>query len=226
MAAEMSADDADLDMLVPIALPVGAAGLMLGLAEVNEAWDRGVVRFLERTGVPKPRLVLAAGTVAASLGAFALGRLMPTPEPQEQDPRLEAVPSEIRNLVLGMLNGTEGHSSEVLRSQLNQAEVRIWPSEEYPSWVAVDFAVSDDVPLAVPHSFTFPVKAQFRGRNGHLLQALLLIEDGVLDAIVLDTAPGDDSEDDGWPSEHFERWPDLDEVTLVLDSATRSSPSR
>lgn len=222
MAMEMNAEDTDVAALAPLALPVGAAGLVFSLSELSEAWDRRIIEILAGAGVSRPRLLLAAGTTAVSLAAFALSRRFPSPVEPDGDelPQLEPLPTDVRDLVLGMLATTDGYGSDVLRAQLNSTQVKTWPDDDWGAW-STDFAVMDDSPLAVPHTFTFPVKAQFTSTNGQRLQAMLLVEDGLLDSLVLDTVSDDGWEQEPGLAEPLERWPSLDEVTFVKDSADR-----
>jgi hypothetical protein len=177
------------DPVARAGLPVGAAGLMLGMAEVNELWDRRLHRYLHRRGVRQPRLLVAAAAAAFSLTAFAVGRGAEVgPELEVEKPTLQGVPDEIRELVLGMLRDEENYSSRELQAQLDGAQARVWPAELGFASV-IELTVTDDVPLAVPHTFTFPVKARLTGHRGEPLQVLLNVEDGLLSTLVLDRVP-------------------------------------
>lgn len=219
VALEVRADEsyAAAHPSAQVLLPLGAAGLMIGFARQSEAWDQRVLRFLQGAGLPRPRLVIALATFAFSLASQQLGRaLEPIRLAEGETPVLQPLPDDVRSLVLGMLGATTGYDAEVLRDQLETAQVNVWPSDSGFSSL-VDFAVDDDVRLAVPHRFTFPVKAHFRTRRGHPVQAVLLVEDGVLDALVLDDVP-DSAAEGELAVDDVDRWPTVDEVMFVLDT--------
>lgn len=227
------------DPLGRAGLPVGAAGLMLGMAEVNELGDRSLHGYLRRHGVRRPRLLMAGCAAAFSLAAFAVGRGAGAgPELEEETPALQVVPDDIRGLVLRMLQDEESYSSRELQAQLDGAQARVWPAELGFASV-IELTVADDVSLAVPHTFTFPVKARLTGDHGEPLQVTLNVEDGLLSTLVLDRLPDAEGEEssgghgvsgDGLDGEDGEeepvdlteqRWPRAEEITLVHDSHQR-----
>jgi hypothetical protein len=224
VAIELNAEDDDLvlDPTSRVVITVGAAGLILALAEVSENWDARLYRYLSERGVSAPRVLMAAAAAAFSLASFELGRLVPRPRSFDggEDQVLRPVPAEVRALVLGMLDATEGFGANELRAQLETAQVEA-PTAGFSS--VVDFVVPTEAQRAVPHDFTFPVKAHFRTDRGEEVRALLVVQDGLLDTLFLDSVAGE-----GDPEEDFlvdlddaGRWPALHEVTFVLDSANR-----
>ena len=223
VAIELNAEDDDLvlDPTSRVAITVGAAGVILALAEVSERWDAQLHRYLRERGVPAPRLLMAAGAAAFSLASFELGRLVPRPRSAGagEDLVLQPVPAEVRDLVLGMLAATEGHGAGELRAQLQTARVEGPASGGFSS--VVEFVVPQDAPLAVPHDFTFPVKAHFRTEGGEEVRTLLIVQDGLLNALVLDPVTEAGDPEDEVELDDVQRWPTLPEVTFVLDSATR-----
>jgi hypothetical protein len=226
VAIELNADDDDLflDPTSRVAITVGAAGLILAMAEVSEHWDARLFRYLSERGVPAPRVLMAAGAAAFSLATFELGRLVPRPRAADlgEDLVLRPVPAEVRALVLGMLDAAEGFGADELRAQLESAQVEA-PTAGFTS--VVEFVVPEDAPRAVPHDFTFPVKAHFRTDGGEEVRALLVVQDGWLSVLILDSVTGEgDLEEDGLVDlddvDDAGRWPALHEVTFVRDSAT------
>lgn len=226
VALEVAADESFVPAhpWAKVALPVATSGLMLGFAHQSEAWDQKVSGWLRRTGVPRPRLAIAAGTFAFSFGSQLLGRTLETVRfpLAGEPPELQPVPAEVRDLVLGMLAATTQYDADVLRTQLDTARVNVWPGESGFSSL-VDFAVGDDVRLAVPHRFTFPVKAHFTNRRGQPVQASLLVEEGLLDALVLDDAPDSTGLwiDGSLAVDQVDHWPAVADVMFVLDTPER-----
>jgi hypothetical protein len=225
VAIELNADDDDLflDPTSRVAITVGAAGLILGMAEVSEHWDARMYGYLAQRGVSRPRLLMAAGATAFSLASFALGRLVTRPQPAGRwdDLVLQPVPAEVRALVLGLLDATDGYGADQLRAQLETAQVEASAAGDFSS--VVEFVVPDGAQRAIPHDFTFPVKAHFRTDSGEEVRALLIVQDGKLDALVLDSvADNGDFENEDGPVDLDDagRWPALHEVTFVLDSTT------
>lgn len=170
-----------------VALTIGAVGLVYGAAELGEAVDRVLQRRLVRAGVRRPRLAMALGGVGLSL-------LMSLVERRSQDeagedapagPTLRPLPEPVHELVSAILAHTEDHDSLRLRAQLVRASEEVWGEpEEAPRFVTI--AVPDDVPLAVPHTFTFPVSARFTTRRGVPCTVEVLVTGGRLSAVVVD----------------------------------------
>lgn len=188
-------DDAALDLPARVAFTVGAVGLVYGAAELGEAVDRAMQGRLVRMGVRRPRLAMALAGVATSLAVSLLERRGETTSAADDDvpegPVLRPLPEHVRELVDAILAHTEDHDSLRLRAQLARASEEVWGEpEDAPRMVEI--AVPDDVPLAVPHSFTFPVSARFLSARGVPCAVQVLVSGGRLAAVVVDV------DDDAW----------------------------
>lgn len=215
------------------ALVAGAVAVTYALAEVGEAVDAAAVRGLARRGVRRPRLVAAAGSVALALGLTVLDRRTRTLSTDAaDDDAVEIVerplPEQVREIISAILERTEDHDSLRLRAQLLVASEEVWGEDEFARMV--ELTVPDDVPLAVPHTFTFPVSAHFRSRRGVPCLLQLLVVDGHLATLVMDVHSAEwdeiaDEWDDGGgdpdPLADIVEWPRLEELTFVTESAGR-----
>ncbi|WP_152190504.1 hypothetical protein [Georgenia satyanarayanai] len=180
--------DATLDLPSRVAFTAGAVGLVYGAAELGETMDRALQRRLVRAGVRRPRLAMALAGVGLSLAMSLLERRgagTGAVEEAPEGPTLRPLPQPVHELVSAILAHTEDHDSLRLRAQLARASEEVWGEpEEAPRLVAI--AVPDDVPLAVPHTFTFPVSARFTTPRGVPCTAEVLVSEGRLFAVVVD----------------------------------------
>ncbi|WP_324650933.1 hypothetical protein [Georgenia sp. H159] len=184
--------DARSDVTGRVAFTVGAAGLMYGLAELGEAMDGAVHRRLVRSGVRRPRVAMALAGVGLALAMSVLERREDDGEVHDHldEPVLGELPVPVRALIGAILEQTEDHDSLRLRAQLAVAGEARWGEE--PDSHVVDLVVPDDVPLAVPHAFTFPVSARFVSARGVPCTARLIVADGRLSVLVVDV------DDEAW----------------------------
>lgn len=188
-------EDTALDLPSRVAFTAGAVGLVYGAAELGEAMDRALQRRLSGMGVRRPRLAMALAGVATSLAVSLLERrgdhTATVDDDAPEGPVLRPLPEHVRELVGAILAHTEDHDSLRLRAQLARASEEVWGEpEDAPRMV--ELAVPDDVPLAVPHSFTFPVSARFTSARGVPCAARVLVSGGRLAAVVVDL------DDDAW----------------------------
>lgn len=207
----------------------GVVGASFGLSELGERADRGLVDALRRRGVRRPRLALAVASAAVAAVAFRVGRTVggePAADDSGDWPRIATVDPAVRTLVDGMLAATDGHGSAELRTLWATARLEIWSEEDaeregaFSRWL--EFATDEDLPRAVPHDATFPVRARFVSGAGVPVEAFLLVLGGRPRSLVIDVVP-DTPElaafDDGDPLDDVTAWPARDAVTFVLDTA-------
>ncbi|PYG02025.1 hypothetical protein SAMN05216184_101490 [Georgenia satyanarayanai] len=189
-------EDPDLAAELPtrVAFTVGAAGLVYGAAELGETLDRALQRRLVRMGLRRPRLVMALTGVGVSLAMSLLERReadVTADDDAPEGPTLRPLPEHVRELVDAILAHTEDHDSLRLRAQLARASEEVWGEPEGAPRM-VELAVPQDVPLAVPRSFTFPVSARFSSARGVPCTVQILVSGGRLAAAVVDV------DDEAW----------------------------
>lgn len=215
------------------AMVAGAVAVTCAFAEVGEAIDAAAVRGLARRGVRRPRLVAAAGSVALALGLTVLDRRTRSlGAPEEADDAVDVVerplPERVREIIAAILERTEDHDSLRLRAQLRVASEQVWEADEFSR--LVELSVPDDVPLAVPRTFTFPVSARFRTRRGVPCIIELLVAQGHIASLLIDVDPDewdeiadewDDAGGDPDPLADIGEWPLLEELTFVTETAGR-----
>ncbi|MBD8061176.1 hypothetical protein [Oceanitalea stevensii] len=186
--------DSALDLPSRAAFTAGAVGLVYGAAELGEAMDRALQRRLVRMGVRRPRLAMALAGVGASLAVSFLERRAEATDEEDDAPEgpvLRPLPEPVRELVGAILAHTEDYDSLRLRAQLAGAREEVWGEpEDAPQMV--ELSVPEGAPLAVPHSFTFPVSARFTSARGVPCAARVLVSGGRLAAVVVDL------DDDAW----------------------------
>jgi hypothetical protein len=203
---------------------VGVAGTVLGLSEASEKLDARIVSGIERAGVRRPRLALAAVSTALSIAAFRSGTVSDgtVSDVTVDGPVYFDIAPEISALVDGMLALTTNHSSAALQAQWATAREEHWAETEpgeFGRWL--EFSVDESTPRAVPHTFTFPVKARFLAPSGIPAEASLLISDGRLRSLLVDVVQGADGLedfDDGDPLDGLDAWPAVADVTFVIDT--------
>ncbi len=191
-----SSEEHEVGLSLPsrVAFTVGAVGLVYGAAELGEAMDGALQRRIVRAGVRRPRLVMALAGVGLSLAMSLLERRDADTDPDDdapEGPTLRPLAEPVRELVEAILAHTEDHDSLRLRAQLVRASEEVW-GEPDDAPRLVELAVPDDVPLAVPHSFTFPVSARFVSARGVPCAAQVLVSGGRLAAVVVDV------DDEAW----------------------------
>jgi hypothetical protein len=211
---------------VRVALAAGATGAMFGSMGLWERWDSALHRWLVARGVSHPRLVIAAGTTATSLVSALLESRasqrdqadeVTEPSQTDPDPRLRA-------LLAAILAETDDFSAPVLRQQLALARAEVWERDEgsddsLPAFVGLAVAGAHDVARAVPHSFVFPVRAEFE-HHGTTFGVAIDVQDGRLSSVTLEPAERsetvDDSAEDAWPA----TWPTVDQVVFRHEAST------
>lgn len=217
-----------------VATTAGAIAVTFAFAEVGEALDAVAVRALSRRGVTRPRLAVAAGAVALALGLSVLDRSVAQQRADADAdgtvdvPVLRPLPEPVRAIIAAILDQTEDHDSRRLRAQLGAAREESW-SEVEEFVPMIELAVPEDVPLAVPHTFTFPVSAHFRSTRGVPCAVQLLVAGGRLSALVIDVyGPAWDEMADDWDDEgdadplvDVTAWPALGELAFVTESPGR-----
>jgi len=208
---------------VRVALAAGATGVIFGTMGLWERWDTALHRWLVARGVRHPRLVIAAGATATSLlSAFLEERV--SQRDDQTEPLLTDPDRRLRTLVAAILAETDDFSAPVLRQQLTLARAEVWepdegPDESLPAFVGLTVAGAHDVARAVPHSFVFPVRAEFE-HNGTTFEVCIDVQDGRLSGVTLApaerSATVDDSGDETWPT----MWPAVDAVAFHHDAST------
>lgn len=209
------------------ALTTGAVGLVYGAAELGETLDGALQRRLVRSGVRRPRLVMALTGAGLALALAVLERRTAPPADEEElapDPVNRPVRQQVRELAEAILGQTEDHESLRLRAQLAAATEVYWGESE--DALSVEIVVPDDVSRVVPREFTFPVRAHFTSPSGVPCTVRLYITDGRLSAVGVDVSETWDPAAAGWdPIEDplaDASMPRLDQVTLVAEGFGRS----
>lgn len=215
-----------------VAFTAAVVGLVYGAAELGEVLDAATVRGLRRIGVRRPRVVMALATVGVGLATAVVDYRTARDAPPLDDaagPVHREVTAGVRDLAAAILGHTEEYDSLRLRAQLAVASEEVWEDDDgIPSRV-VGFSTPDDVPLAVPHTFTFPVSARFVSPRGVPCVVRLGVEGGRLGWLVIDVddelwAPiADDWDAGGGDPDPLAdvAWPAVDDVALVAERSGR-----
>ncbi|MEX3566266.1 hypothetical protein VVR48_08455, partial [Micrococcus endophyticus] len=206
----------------------------------NRRVDAWLVRRLEAVGVARPRWAVAGLTAAAVLAGnaadraalreaaeTALARVEPAAGGPDGELALTDVPVAAQTLLEAMLDAAPAGRAalpggDALRAQLPHVRAAD-PGEgvTFTDWLPLVVAEDAPVERAVPHDFTWPVRARFEHR-GEEFELTLRVVDGELGALALD--PVDESRDESWEARAtLERWPSVDEVRLVVDGAAHPS---
>jgi hypothetical protein len=216
--------------IVPAATAISAAvaamGSVLALSEATEALDARMQRALVRAGSRRPRLVLAGLASVLSLSVYAADRIAARrgePDEVEEGLVLRPIAPELRSLIDGMLGHTERYAAAALRAQLETVQQQFWsgPQDDIAFVSVAEFTVDETLPRAVPHEFTFPVKARFTTPRGVPVEVALVISGGRLASLVMDVDLSDprlDEIDDGDPLQGITEWPSRDDVRYVEDT--------
>lgn len=202
---------------------VGATGAALGLAEAGEAVDARMQRGLVRLGVRRPRVVMAATSVAFAAATFLADRawsLHTLPDADALGWEDRMLPDPVRVLTSALLARTDAFGAPELRAQLETARERTFTNERFQSASFVQFVVADDAPLAVPGNAAFPVTARFAADDGTLYVVTLAIGDGRLASLEMVEVTDDGEE----PTREMGRWPEAHEVTLHVETPRGTVP--
>lgn len=217
-----------------VAIVAGAVGATYAFAELSETLDARISRGLRRRGVRRPRAVMALAAAGLTVGLSVLDRRLTSSVRVEDDdeevgPQVRTLPEPVRRIVAAILEQTEDYDSLRLRAQLAVAGEEVWGEDDDFSRM-LEVAVPDDVPLAVPHTFTFPVSGRFVSPRGVPCEVQLLVAQGRLATVLIDVAGADwDELADDWdpaggdpdPLADIERWPGPEELTFVQESSGR-----
>ena len=194
---------------------VGATGLVLAASEASEALDARMQRGLERAGVRRPRVALAALSGVLSAATWWLDRRTHDglePGEREFEGTGLAVSStvdaelgaELRALVSALLARGERFGGAELREQLAGARIEQWRLDGDDGFVAdASFEVDETAPRAVPGNGRFPVIGRFRGLDERTFDLALWIHEGRLDSMSI--SPADD-----WSDEDVLAWDEGD----------------
>ncbi|GGK53822.1 hypothetical protein [Micrococcus flavus] len=216
------------------------AGLSLAAAPVNRRVDAWLVRGLEAVGVTRPRWTLAGLTAAAVLAGnaadraarreaveTALGLAEPAAEGADGGLALVDVPVGARAVLETLLDAAPAGRAalpggDALRAQLPHVRAAdLGEGVTFTDWLPLVVADDATVERAVPHDFTWPVRARFE-HGGAEFELTLRVVDGELGALAVE--PVDETRDESWEARAtLERWPRVDEVRLVVDGAARTS---
>lgn len=226
-------DDAPLGTEARIGVSAGAAGMTYGLSELGEAFDRRLLAWLERSGVSRPRVLLATVGAALVLGGAAVEQRQRRArglqsEAWSEHPEYVELPADVRDVVSALLSQTEDCDALRLRAQLDRATVAstfVQPDDVGAAFLHL--AVPEDVPLAVPRDFTFPVVGRFVTERGVPCRLSLHVARGRISGLVRDI------DEDLWPQLADEWdpgygpqdpladlvvWPSADDVEFVHDA--------
>jgi hypothetical protein len=193
------------------------------VGEAGEAVDARMQRGLVRLGVRRPRVVIAATSVAFAAATFLADRAwnlhtLPDPDALGWEDRL--LPDPVRVLTSALLARTDAFGAPELRAQLETARERTFTNERFQSPSFVQFVVADDAPLAVPGNAAFPVTARFAADDGTLYIVTLAIGDGRLASLEIVEVTDDGEE----PTREMGRWPEAHEVTLHVETPRGTVP--
>lgn len=202
--------------LVPLGAVAGfaATAVALRFADAGDVLDSRMVQKLRAAGVKHPRRWMAAGAAGLTFAAFLADRAAARKEEYEAVSdleRLRPIGPAVRNLVEGILRATDVAGAAALLAQLDAAQEIYW-DDEFSS--TAQFRVPDELPRAVPHHQVFPVRVLYTAPNGLPLQVLLQVFDGKIDHLAIDAV---DPEYPDAVDDLIDGWPDLSEVTYVLD---------
>ena len=185
------------------AFAAAAGGAAMGLSEAGEALDARLQDFLERAGIARPRVWVALGTVALTLGAWCLDRrvdsaLAESPEGPDGEP--VELPEQVRAIIDRLLAATDAFGAPELRAQLAQARALPELGPREPGFVPVlTLDVPDGLPLAVPANALFPVSGRFTALGGRTFDVSCSVAAGRLERVFV-------AEAEDWPAEDYDAW--------------------
>lgn len=197
------------------AVGLAAAGAAMALADKSDQLDARMVQALRSTGLRHPRWWLAAGASALMFGTYLADRNTTGTDTRfvalEDAGTVRPIDPAARSLVEGLLKAADVPGSEVLLSQLEQAQELAW-DDAFDT--TLTFQVPDVVVRVVPHNQTYPVRALFECANGFPLQLTLQTHEGKLDFLAIEAA--DEEYPD--PIDGFvDGWPDPSTVRYIMD---------
>ena len=216
------------------------AGISLAAAPVNRRVDAWLVRGLKAVGVPRPRWAVAGLTCAAVLAGNAADRAAhreaagtalalaeQATEGTDGELAVTDVPADARAILETMLDAAPAGRAalpggDALRTQLPHVRAAdLGEGVTFTDWLPLVVAGDATVERAVPHDFTWPVRARFE-HGGAEFELTLRVLDGELGALALE--PVDETRDESWEARAtLERWPSTAEVRLAVDGAARPS---
>lgn len=216
---------------------VGAVGAALTLCELGESIDGKLVDALQRAGVRRPRIWLAAATAVLGLGTWWLGRrvdsALPSFDETEEEYEQEKVelPSEVRALASALLGCTESFGAPALRAQLELAQAEIYLGEkEDEFYPGIGILVPEGLPRAVPADAQFPVTGRYRPIEGRTFDVRITIANGYI--ANLDVTTGADwSEQERFEWDMNDRsvqeipgWPSPNELEFLIETPNGLEP--
>jgi hypothetical protein len=209
---------------VRVGTTIGATGATFGLMGAGEAIDARMQRGLQRMGVHRPRLVLAATGAAFAAATFLADRAVAERQADLGDEPFgwedRPLSDTVRVLTAALLARTDSFGAPELRSQLATARERTFTDERFRSPSFVQFVVADDAPLAVPGNAAFPVTARVATDDGTLYVVTLGIGEGRLSSLEIVEVTDDGAE----PTNEVDRWPEAHEVTLHVETPQGTVP--
>ncbi|GAB3554679.1 hypothetical protein GCM10027404_29300 [Arthrobacter tumbae] len=204
--------------LVPLKTTAGiaATGIALHFADAGDTIELRFQEKLREAGAKHPRRWMAVAAAAATFAGYLSDRTAARKSRFEAvlghpDEHERVLDSGVRTIAEGILGARDIPGAPELLAQLASAREVYW-DEEFTS--TAHFRIPDELPRAVPHNQVFPVRAQFTGPGGTLLQLLLHIYDGKLDMLTVDAADPDDSD---YVDGVLQNWPEPTEVTHVIE---------
>ncbi|WP_299165109.1 hypothetical protein [uncultured Arthrobacter sp.] len=197
---------------------IAATGIALRFADAGDMIELRFQEKLREAGAKHPRRWMAVAAAAATFAGYLSDRAA------ARKSRFEAVPGHpaeheralnpgVRSIAEGILGARDILGAPELLAQLASAREVYWDRE---FTAAAHFRVPDELPRAVPHNQIFPVRAQFTGQGGTLLELLLHIYDGKLDMLTVNAAGPDDSD---YLDGVLQGWPNPSEVTHVIEDS-------
>jgi hypothetical protein len=218
---------------VPADLPVGTGtraavglatgGLTVGLADQAEALDARISDWLEGRGVDRPRWAMAGLGAAAVLAGYAWDRAgthrlraaLEAAGDADAEDELRPVTPEVRAVLEALLvDGVPG--AESLRRQLGSVRERVQGEGFFTdAW----FEVDEEAPRVSPRTQVWPVTGLFQ-QDGTWLEAQLQVHRGRLESLSLSLADDRAGDEPDWEApERLGRWPRVDELEIVVESA-------
>ncbi|GGH50636.1 hypothetical protein [Microbacterium album] len=220
-------------------LTAAAAGLTLGVAEAAETVDGRMQDALQRNGLRRPRLLMAAAGAALTAGSWWLGRRAAGsdaapdgPADEEYAEEIIDLPDDVRALTAALLTATDAYGAPELRAQLEQARAVLYEGPvEGSFWPGIGFHVPEDLPRAVPGDANFPVLGRYSALGGRTFDVYLSVLEGRLGSLSISEA-SDWSEADhvawfdaGRGVHELPGWPDVTELTLLQETPAGLQPA-
>jgi hypothetical protein len=216
---------ADLPVRTETRAAVGLAtgGITVGLADQAEALDARISDWLRGRGVGRPRWAMAGLGAAAVVAGHAwdragMQRLRAALEAAgnaDADDELRPVTPEVRSVLEALLvDGVPG--VDALRRQLGSVRERVQGAGFVTD---VWFEVDEEAPRISPRTQVWPVTGLFQ-QDGTWLEAQLQVHQGRLESLSLSLADDQAGGEPDWEApERLDRWPRVDELEIVVESA-------